>query len=112
MRLAGPLWPGGPHVDIRIPAFWTVNVMGGALQEVYVDTNNTCGHKHVEMQLNVTRTRFRIYAGSYPYLVCRTPDAQGNPRGVARRLHLLSQAGELFGFEQIQGQRPYARGLC
>ena len=63
------------------------------------------------MQLNVTRNRLHIYAGSYPYLVRSTPDAQGNPRGVARRLHLLPQAGELFGFEQIQGQRPYARGL-
>ena len=40
MRLAGPLWPGGPHVDVRIPAFWTVNVMGGALQEVRMDTAN------------------------------------------------------------------------
>ena len=30
---SGPLWPGGPELDLQIPVYFTLNSMCGALQE-------------------------------------------------------------------------------
>ena len=35
---SGPLWPGGPCLAMRIPAFFTLNSLAGALQEGAVHT--------------------------------------------------------------------------
>jgi hypothetical protein len=46
---SGPLWPGGPHLEIRIPAFLTLNVMAGALQEGAIHTMSECPNTPKDM---------------------------------------------------------------